>query len=226
MDNTIRKLDDKMKLIIVYDNDVYKKDMGLTSDWGFACLIETARDMVLFDTGMKGNILLHNMDKLKIDPSGISKIVISHEHGDHKGGLTALARFVDDVDLYELTNACPNVNMHLQSPEKPEEITKTIWTTGRLRGVVDEQSLVLRGERGWCVLTGCSHPGVENILLAAKKYGDIVGLVGGFHGFNNFSILGGFNFICPCHCTKHKRKIKELYPRRHIKGGVGRIIEI
>ncbi len=26
----------KMKLTIIYDNEVYKKDAGLKSDWGFA----------------------------------------------------------------------------------------------------------------------------------------------------------------------------------------------
>jgi len=29
-----------MKLTIVYDNEVYKKDAGLKSDWGFSCLID------------------------------------------------------------------------------------------------------------------------------------------------------------------------------------------
>ena len=30
-----------MKLTIVYDNEVAKKGIGLKSDWGFACLIQT-----------------------------------------------------------------------------------------------------------------------------------------------------------------------------------------
>ena len=113
-----------MKLIIIYDNEIYREGIGLKSDWGFACLIETAHDMVLFDTGAKGNILLHNMDKLKIDPIGIDKIVISHEHRDHKGGLKALAHFFNDVDLYELIDDRPNINTHMKSSEKTVKITE------------------------------------------------------------------------------------------------------
>jgi len=67
-----------MKLTIVYDNEVYKKDMDLKSDWGFACLIETKHDTILFDTGANGEILLSNMNKLNINPRDIKKIVISH----------------------------------------------------------------------------------------------------------------------------------------------------
>jgi len=76
-----------MKLTIVYDNEVYKKDAGLKSDWGFSCLIETENEDILFDTGAKGKILLNNMEKLDVEPEKISKIIISHEYWDHYGGL-------------------------------------------------------------------------------------------------------------------------------------------
>lgn len=46
-----------MKMTIVYDNEVYNKDIGLKEDWGFACLIEAKYDTILFDTGTKGRIL-------------------------------------------------------------------------------------------------------------------------------------------------------------------------
>ena len=38
-----------MKLIIIYDNKVYKKGIGLKSDWGFSCLIEIENGTILFD---------------------------------------------------------------------------------------------------------------------------------------------------------------------------------
>jgi len=117
--------------------------------------------------------------------------------------------------------------MQLVSVENSCKITEGIHTTGRLKGSpVDEHSLVLHGDNGWHVLVGCSHPGVEEILNVAKQYGDIVGLVGGLHGFNNFSILERLDLICPCHCTKRKREIKELHPQTYTEGGVGRVIEI
>jgi len=215
-----------MKLTIVYDNEVYKKSIGLKSDWGFSCLIETEDETILFDTGARGNILLGNMEKLGIDPGNIGKIVISHEHWDHSGGLKALTLLVGDIELYRLRKESPSRNMHLISAEYPREITEEVYTTGRLKGPVDEHSLVLKGKKGWYVLVGCSHPGVEEILDAARQYGDIIGLIGGLHGFNNFSILEGLDFICPCHCTQHKKRINELFPNISIEGGVGRIIRI
>ena len=215
-----------MKLTIVYDNDVYKKDIGLKSDWGFSCLIGTADEAILFDTGARGNILLSNMGKLGIDPRMISKIVISHEHWDHSGGLQALVPLVGDVELYRLGKKSPSENMQLVSAEEPQEITEGMYTTGRLKGPVDEQSLVLKGKKGRYVLVGCSHPGVEKIIDAAKQYGNIVGLVGGLHGFNNFSVLEELDLVCPCHCTVHKRKIRELFPETSVDCGVGRLIEI
>ena len=216
----------KIKLTIVYDNVVYKKDIGLQPDWGFSCLIETENETILFDTGARGNILLSNMEKIGIDPRSIGKIAISHEHWDHSGGLRALALLVGDIELYRLAKKSPSENMRLISVEDSRGITEEVYTTGRLKGSVDEQSLVLKDEKGCYVLTGCSHPGVEKILNAAKQHGKIVGLVGGLHGFNNFSILKELDFICPCHCTQHKREIKELYPQTYAEGGVGRIIKI
>jgi len=215
-----------MKLTIVYDNELYRKDIGLRSDWGFSCLIETEEDTVLFDTGANGKILLNNMNKLNIVPGTISKIVISHEHHDHNGGLKTLAPLVGDIELYRLAKESPSENMRLISAEETRKITEGVYTTGRLRGAVDEHSLVLHGNNGWYVLVGCSHPSVEEILNAAKQYGDILGLVGGLHGFNNFSILDELDLVCPCHCTAHKKTIYESIPKEYVEGGVGKILEL
>ena len=216
-----------MKLKIVYDNDVYEKDIGLKSDWGFSCLIETDDETILFDTGAKGKILISNMEKLDVYPEKISKIVISHEHWDHYGGLKALAPLVGDVELYRLGKESPGENMNLITVMEPREIGKGVYTTGRLDGApVDEQSLVLKGKEGWYVLAGCSHSGVEEIINAAGEYGKIVGLIGGLHGFNNFHILDGLEFVCATHCTKHKKEISKLFPSISVEGGVGKTIKI
>ena len=219
--------DDNMKLTIVYDNDVYKKDIGLKSDWGFSCLIETGEETILFDTGAKGRLLLYNMKKLDIDPSSINKIVISHEHWDHNGGLESLIAFVVDAELYRLGGKNPGRKIKLTTVEEPQKIATKVWTTGRLNGTpVDEQSLVLKGENGWYVLAGCSHPGVEQILGASRQFGNIVGLIGGLHGFDDFSILEDLEVVCPAHCTKHKKKICELFPKTSVECGIGRKIKI
>lgn len=217
-----------MKLTIVYDNELYKEDIGLRSDWGFSCLIESKYDTILFDTGANGRILLDNMKKLHIDPISIKKIVISHNHSDHAGGLKSLASHLKDTDLYQLGHKTSNEKIRSANAENPKEINNNIWTTGRIKGLVDEQSLILRGKIGWFVLTGCSHPGVEKILQKAEQiaYSNIVGIIGGFHGFNNFSVIKDLDYICPCHCTAHKQNLKKLFPNAASDCGVGKIIDL
>jgi len=188
-----------MKLTIVYDNDVYRKDIGLKSDWGFSCLIETGEETILFDTGAKGRLLLYNMKKLDIDPSSINKIVISHEHWDHNGGLESLIAFVVDAELYRLGAKSPSGKIELTTVEEPQNIATNVWTTGRLNG---------------------------KILGASRQFGNIVGLIGGLHGFDDFSILEDLEVVCPAHCTKHKKKIYEFFPKTSVECGVGKIIEI
>ena len=215
-----------MILTIVYDNEVYRKDTGLKASWGFSCLIETKNDVILFDTGSNGRILLNNMNLLNIEPKRINKIVISHEHWDHNGGLKTLAYSVDKATLYRLSKGQPNRNIEVVTIETPQKIGEGVYTTGKLTGFVNEQSLVLKGERGWYILAGCSHPGVKKIMDAATQYGRVVGIIGGLHGFSKLDILEDLDFICPCHCTRYKKEIRNRYPEKYSECGVGKVIEI
>ena len=215
-----------MKLTIVYDNIVYKNIKGLKPDWGFSCLIQADDANILFDTGAKANILFKNMKTLGIDPAGINKIVISHEHWDHNGSLEKLADYVINVDLYRINQNNEVKNMDLVSNISSYKITDQIFSTGTLKGIVDEQSLVLKAKNGYYVLLGCSHPGVEKILKKAAEFGKIIGIIGGLHNFDDFEILKNLEFICPCHCTKYKKKLKEIYPNKYVEGGVGKTIDI
>lgn len=216
-----------MKLTIVYDNEIYNKETDVKKDWGFSCLIETRDDTLLFDTGANGSMLLNNMNELDIDPGSINKIVISHEHWDHSGGLESLVAVVGDAQLYRLGTKNPGGAIKVTTVEEPQKIVRDVWTTGRLNGSpVDEQSLVLNGKNGWYVLAGCSHPGVKQILDASRQVGKVVGLFGGLHGFDEFSLLKELDLVGPAHCTKHKKKIYELFPKTSIICGVGKTIEI
>ena len=216
-----------MKLTIVYDNTVFKKNMDLKSDWGFSCLIETDSDVILFDTGTKGKILLDNMEKLGINPSDIKKIVISHEHHDHNGGLKDILSVLDNVEVFRLAEKTDGENVTHNTVVEPCEISEDVYSTGCLRGSpVDEQSLVLNGKNGWYVLVGCSHSGVNNILNQAKGHGKPIGLIGGFHGLDDFQILKNLDLVVPCHCTRYIKEIRSIYPDKSEMGGVGKIITI
>ncbi len=216
-----------MKIEIVYDNTIFEKDKKLKSGWGFSCLIRSKKEKILFDTGAKGKILLNNMETLGIDPSLISKIIISHEHWDHNGGLKKLKKTLNkEVKIYRFKEKKTNNKTPIIVTESIK-ISENIYSTGKMKGnPVDEQSLILKGKKGLFALAGCSHNGVKNIINKTGKYGEIKGIIGGLHGFSEFEMLKELDLVCPTHCTKYIKKIKELYPEKYIEGGVGRKIEI
>ncbi|MDG6218980.1 MAG: MBL fold metallo-hydrolase [Candidatus Thermoplasmatota archaeon] len=215
-----------MRLTIVYDDKKITNE-DLIPDHGFSCYIETGTETVVFDTGTDGKILLHNMEVLQKYPKKISKIVISHEHYDHNGGLNDLLKILDVATVYRIGKGqSTNTIQHIQITD-PIQISKNIWSTGRLKGTpLDEQSLILKTSKGITVLTGCSHSGVENILRVARSFGPIVGLIGGFHGFNTLSTLNDINAIYPFHCTTHKTQIREEYPKTSFDCYVGMSIRL
>ena len=213
-----------MKITIVYDNEVKKQ--GLKADWGFSCLIEGQNiPLILFDTGASSSILLHNMKELGISPSAIGIIVISHSHFDHTGGLQGILELNKDAELYlpaSFYRAIPGRNV--VKVEDAREICDNVFTTGELRGI--EQSLALKTDKGVLLIVGCSHPGVGNIMDAAAEFGTVYGIVGGFHGFSDFTRLNDLSLICPCHCTQYKQEIKKLSPEECLDCGAGLVLEL
>ncbi|MGQ9688616.1 MAG: MBL fold metallo-hydrolase [Desulfobaccales bacterium] len=213
-----------MKITIIYDNEAW--DPRLEADWGFACLIDTPDGRrLLFDTGAKGPLLLHNLAKLGIEPKSIPEVVISHPHWDHLGGLPAFLEKNPEATVF-LPASCPPVPRASKTVavSGPCLITPLIGSTGELVG--GEQSLVLDTGRGWAVVSGCAHPGVGNILKAASGFGPVTALVGGLHGFTEFDLLRTLALICPCHCTRHIKEIRERYPDPFVSGGAGKVLEL
>lgn len=218
-----------MKLTTVYDNEVYPEASatGLTSEWGFSCLMEVSGARILFDTGGDGSILLRNMERLGIDPEDLATIVLSHEHWDHTGGLSDLLRTNRDVEVYLLESFSESFKNKIKNPvvvvREPAKICDRVHTTGELGTSIKEQSLVLETKSGMVVITGCAHPGIGEIMDAASGFGEIYGIIGGFHGFSDYHLLNGVDFLSPCHCTQHLSEIVLRFPDAYHKNGVGRV---
>lgn len=60
-------------------------------EWGLSILVETGDISVLFDCG-KNVSAVYNADSLHIDLTKVDKIVLSHGHYDHTGGLRNILR--------------------------------------------------------------------------------------------------------------------------------------
>ncbi len=73
-----------MKVTIVVDNYVSKRDF--LSEHGFSMLLEEGGHKYLFDSG-QGMVLLHNLNLIGVKINDIEKIILSHGHDDHTGGL-------------------------------------------------------------------------------------------------------------------------------------------
>lgn len=62
----------------------------LASEFGLSFLLETPAGDFLFDTG-SDTALQHNLAALNIPPEKVQKVILSHGHYDHTGGLAHLA---------------------------------------------------------------------------------------------------------------------------------------
>ena len=234
-----------ISMTIVYDNYVFTE--GLKTDWGFSCFLTGTEKTILFDTGTKGELLLENIEKLKINPKDVEIVVISHNHGDHTGGLLAFLGKNSNVSVY-LPPSCSEVfvqkvkktGARVITTKAPVEICKGVHLTGPMGTQIVEQSMIVDTAEGAVVITGCAHPGIEKIVKQAQEtFAEPVHLVmGGFHlrskseteietlltEFRNL----GIERVGPSHCTGDlaRRMFAAEYGQDYIQVGVGKIIEM
>jgi 7,8-dihydropterin-6-yl-methyl-4-(beta-D-ribofuranosyl)aminobenzene 5'-phosphate synthase len=61
-------------------------------EWGYSALIEVDGRKILFDTGNRPETVLQNANDLGIELSDVEDVILSHNHGDHTGGLETLTK--------------------------------------------------------------------------------------------------------------------------------------
>ncbi|OYT65511.1 MBL fold metallo-hydrolase [Candidatus Bathyarchaeota archaeon ex4484_205] len=230
----------EITIISVYDN--YRIDPDLETAWGFGCLINTSRDLILFDTGGDSEILLSNMEKIGIDPKLVNIVVISHIHGDHVGGLEGFLDVNNNVTVFVpqsfpqyIKDMIIEKGARFVEVSEPMKITEFAYTTGELYGPPEEQSLIIDSRKGLVIITGCAHPGIVNIVKKAKEEmgrDEVYLVVGGFHHppltvVEEFREIGVLK-VAPSHCSGDsvREAFAEEYKEDFIEYGVGKIIVI
>jgi 7,8-dihydropterin-6-yl-methyl-4-(beta-D-ribofuranosyl)aminobenzene 5'-phosphate synthase len=232
---------DSLSIVITYDNYEYLD--GLTCEWGFSCVVAGPEKTVLFDTGGEGDVLAANIEKLDIDPGDIDVIVLSHDHGDHTGGLGTFLSMNPDVTVYLLESFGRGVKHRARdrASEVVEvsdavEICSNVRTTGQMGFDIKEESLIVETDAGIIVITGCAHPGIVDIVERARALtgGDVLLVLGGFHLFRASRdrigdvIAGlraaGVRYAAPCHCSGEvaREMFRQEFGSYYISAGVGR----
>jgi len=212
-----------MNIKILYDNEAAP---GFQCGWGFAALIDGS---ILFDTGEDAAKLLSNMAAFGVEPLQIKRVVLSHADSDHVGGIGAMATFTG-LAVYTPVGLPRSLKEQIKGLNPDGLLFEVVYNTAvspdafvtaRLGSDKKEISLCVRTTAGLVLITGCAHPGLENIMAYASQFGSIHAVIGGFHGFSKLGALADVPLIVPCHCTRKKQEILDMYPEQARPGYAG-----
>lgn len=232
-------------LTILYNN--IPSAQGLSTAWGFSCMVQGMEKTILFDTGGDGEILLSNMKRMNVDPGQIDMVFLSHIHWDHTGGLSEFLRENSEVTVYllesfpaEFEDAIKREGAKTVAVREPVQIMTGVYSTGEMGTGIKEQSMILKTEKGLIVVTGCAHPGIVSIVRHSKNWlkDKIYLVLGGFHlmGYSDGQVENivrqlkeiGIQKVAPSHCTGEAamRSFKVSWGEDSLDGGCGAVITV
>ncbi|UCG39184.1 MAG: MBL fold metallo-hydrolase [bacterium] len=216
----------KARITVLSENSVIRP-RGLIGEHGFAALVERGKEKVLFDTG-QGYALLHNARFLEVDLASVKKVVLSHGHDDHTGGLAEFLKTGGPRDVYahpalfhsrfrEVPDGPPipigipftrhyleGLGAHFHLSEEPQEVSEGIMTTG----AVPRRTAFETGDAN--LVLGCEHgsgpdPISDDLSLIVEGGSGLAVLLGCAHA-------GLVNIL---------RHVQTLVPQKPIRAVVG-----
>jgi len=135
-------------------------------EWGFSALVVADGHRILLDTGARPETVLNNARELKVDLTTVPEVILTHNHGDHTGGLITLRKSVRDRNPAALavTHVGEGIFLKRQSVrngwqsmdqvranyetlggrmivhDKPVELYPGVWLTGPVKRVYPEKN--------------------------------------------------------------------------------------
>jgi 7,8-dihydropterin-6-yl-methyl-4-(beta-D-ribofuranosyl)aminobenzene 5'-phosphate synthase len=148
---------------------------------GQSFLITIGEEVILYDTGSNSEDLLKNMELLSVSPDQITRLVLSHGHSDHTGGLPGFldkrdtdktltliahpgfseAKTYRVLSLFNKNISCPeftesqNRKLEFQLTREPVKITPNVQSTGEITERNEMHMLeknAMHLEKGRCVV--------------------------------------------------------------------------
>jgi 7,8-dihydropterin-6-yl-methyl-4-(beta-D-ribofuranosyl)aminobenzene 5'-phosphate synthase len=198
----------KAKVLSVYDEGSLP-GTPLIGAKGLAVLIDVNGQRTLFDTGLRGNYLSHNMDHLEIDPNSVDRVVISHMHSGHIGGLAEFlemregrvgvivppghedTRKVKVMGIPTKKKGFPK--MSDEQAGKMDTVVMNEWIQLSenlfITGIPQEESgakeniLVIMTSKGAVMICGCCHSGLRTAIehVESESGKKVIAIVGGTH---------------------------------------------
>ncbi len=132
-------------------------------EWGYAALVEADGRQLLFDTGQRPETVLKNAEELGFDLHEVEDVFLSHNHGDHTGGLLSLREKLKVLNPKAMSrvhvgkgifaqringgNRMQEMKQQLEADgveiiiyEKPTELFPGVWITGPVERIHDEKN--------------------------------------------------------------------------------------
>jgi 7,8-dihydropterin-6-yl-methyl-4-(beta-D-ribofuranosyl)aminobenzene 5'-phosphate synthase len=197
---------------------------------GFSALVEAGGQLLLFDTGPNGDLLMDGLERMGVGARDLDGVVISHAHRDHTGGLARVLYDHPRIPVSVPVRVSKEVSMMLpretlvMGDDRPRELAPGVTVTGDMGGTVPEQCLIVETDGAPVVVVGCAHSGLDGILEHVG--GEARLLIGGFHDLSNEDAESlGWEAMMACHCTPSKRMLSHRFDRV-MMGSVGTEVEI
>jgi len=200
----------KAKVLSVYDEGSLT-DTPLIGARGFSVLVDVDDQRTLFSTGRRGAYLMHNLDYLEIDADTIDRVVISHMHADHIGGLeTFLEKRKEAVEVIvppdgenatrdkflgiplkkrgiPMMSEEARAKMILRIAGEWTPLSKNLSLSGPSSAgtdpPVDENLMILMSVNGPVLICGCCHRGLGDAieLVESRTSKKVSAVLGGVH---------------------------------------------